>query len=101
MDGNIEVIRRAMRALGDPFRWDLVQLLAERGEVGLSELAPEVALGKSTVSYHLRLLREAHLITVRNDGRNRFVQLDRAQVDVVVTMMHNEFSRMLRIELSA
>ena len=93
--------RVAMRALGDPFRWRAVQLLGAADEVSLAVLSEGAAIGKSTVSYHLRMLREAGLISLRKQGRHHFVRLNRPELDRVVLLISAEIGRIVPLELSA
>jgi DNA-binding transcriptional ArsR family regulator len=58
------------KALGHPARVRIVRLLGLRGTCVTGELAPELGLAPSTVSEHLRILREAGLVnTQTDDGR--------------------------------
>ncbi len=67
----------ALAALADPVRRELVHLLAH-GEVAAGELAGRFPVSRPAVSRHLRVLREAGLVTVRADGRRRLYALDPA-----------------------
>jgi arsenate reductase len=49
------------RALGDPLRWRIVELLATE-QLCVAHLAQELAVGQPLVSHHLKVLREAGLI---------------------------------------
>src|SRR4029450_6359935 len=49
------------RALGDPLRWRIVELLASE-QLCVAHLAEELAVGQPLVSHHLKLLRQAGLI---------------------------------------
>jgi arsenate reductase len=49
------------RALGDPLRWRIVELLATE-QLCVAHLAEELAAGQPLVSHHLKVLREAGLI---------------------------------------
>jgi arsenate reductase len=49
------------RALGDPLRWRIVELLATE-QLCVAHLAEELAVGQPLVSHHLKVLREAGLI---------------------------------------
>ena len=62
-----------MAALSDPIRVGLVRLLADGRERGWGELRAPVA--KSTLSHHLRVLRDAGLTRTRQEGTRCFVQL--------------------------
>ncbi|MEV4173402.1 helix-turn-helix domain-containing protein [Nonomuraea sp. NPDC049709] len=65
-----------MAALSDPIRVGLVRVLADGRERGWGELRAPVA--KSTLSHHLRVLRDAGLTRTRQEGTRCFVTL-RAQ----------------------
>ena len=65
----------ALAALADPVRRELVELLA-RGEVAAGELAGRFPVSRPAVSRHLRVLREAGLVTVRAEGKRRLYALD-------------------------
>jgi arsenate reductase len=49
------------RALGDPLRWRIVELLADE-QLCVAHLAEELATAQPLVSHHLKVLREAGLI---------------------------------------
>jgi ArsR family transcriptional regulator len=51
-----------LRALGHPVRLDLVRTMAEAGDANCMDLTRHVELAQSTVSEHLRVLKEAGLI---------------------------------------
>jgi len=65
----------AMAALGDPVRRELVDLLAD-GELSAGELAGRFPVSRPAISRHLRVLREAGLVTARTEGRRRVYALD-------------------------
>jgi DNA-binding transcriptional ArsR family regulator len=54
-------------ALADPIRLEMFRRLAELGEVNCSGCAP-IDLPKSTLSHHLRVLREAGLVRSEKRG---------------------------------
>jgi arsenate reductase (thioredoxin) len=49
------------RALGDPLRWRIVELLSTE-QLCVAHLAEELGVGQPLVSHHLKVLREAGLI---------------------------------------
>ena len=62
-------------ALADPTRRRLLELLAA-GERSAGELAAEFGISRPGVSRHLRVLREAGLVTVRRDAQRRIYAVD-------------------------
>lgn len=65
----------ALAALADPVRRELVALLAH-GEVAAGDLADRFPVSRPAVSRHLRVLREAGLVTSRAEGKRRLYALD-------------------------
>ncbi|WP_253768893.1 ArsR/SmtB family transcription factor [Goodfellowiella coeruleoviolacea] len=72
-------LTRLLAALGDPIRLGLVRLLSDGQERAWSELRAPVA--KSTLSHHLRVLRDAGLTWTRQEGTRCFVRLRQADLD--------------------
>lgn len=62
--------------LGDPTRRRVVELLAH-GERTAGEIANEFPQSRPAVSRHLRLLREAGIVTSRVEGTRRLYALNR------------------------
>jgi len=62
-------------ALADPVRRELLQLL-RRCPSSAGELADRFDITRPAISRHLRVLREADLVTVREQGRHRLYRLE-------------------------
>ena len=56
------------KAIGHPARVRILRLLSKREARVCSQIVGELPLAQSTVSEHLRILREAGLIRSREDG---------------------------------
>ena len=57
-----------MKALADPIRMEVVQTLAG-GERCVCELTEALGVAQSRLSFHLKVMRQAGLITAREEGR--------------------------------
>ncbi|MBB6029427.1 metalloregulator ArsR/SmtB family transcription factor [Oceanithermus desulfurans] len=68
------MLNRLFKALGDPTRRALLGILRE-GERTAGELAEAFPLARSTLSQHLRVLREAGLVEVEVRGNHRVYRL--------------------------
>jgi DNA-binding transcriptional ArsR family regulator len=66
-------------ALSDPLRLEIVALLAADGEKSCG--AVELGVPKSTLSHHLRVLREAGVTQTRARGTRLFISLRREDLD--------------------
>ena len=64
-------------ALGDPTRRAIFERLAERPRA-VGELAAEFPVSRPAVSQHLRVLKDARLVSDRPAGNRRIYQLDPA-----------------------
>jgi DNA-binding transcriptional ArsR family regulator len=67
--------RDPMDALGDPTRRAIFEQL-RRGPRAVGEIASELPVSRPAVSQHLRVLKEAGLVTQRRDGTRRLYRLD-------------------------
>ena len=74
-------LARVMRALGDPIRLRIVQVLLDGEAHGKSEQRWDAEVGKSTLSHHYRILREAGLTCTLVEGRTHAIQLRRTELD--------------------
>src|ERR1700712_145413 len=63
------------KALGDPTRLAIVNQLAGADEVCVCHLVPEAGLSQPTISHHLRLLRDAGLVTSERRGTWAYYRL--------------------------
>ncbi len=64
-----------MDALGDPTRRAICEQL-RRGPRPVGEIAAELPLSRPAVSQHLRVLKDAGLVTERREGTRRLYRLD-------------------------
>lgn len=62
------------QALADPRRREIVELL-RGGDQAVSELVHALPIAQSGVSRHLRILRDAGLVTSRAEGQRRIYSL--------------------------
>lgn len=74
--------------IADGTRRDILQLLRERASAGehgtsVSHIVTDLGVSQPTVSKHLKVLREAELVTVREEGQHRYYSLSPAPLDAV------------------
>ena len=74
-----EQFARIGKALSNPHRLELVELLAQ-GERTVEELAAEANLPIANASQHLQVLRAAQLVDVRRDGLYAYYRLSDERV---------------------
>ena len=58
------VLAHAFKALGDPIRLQLMSMIASApgGEICVCDLTPAFTISPTTISHHLKVLREAGLV---------------------------------------
>ena len=61
-------------ALADPNRRHILDLLLERPRM-VGELVDQIGISQPGVSKHLRILREAGLVTVRKEAQRRYYEI--------------------------
>jgi DNA-binding transcriptional ArsR family regulator len=74
---------RVFKALADPTRRFLLDLLFEREGRTLSELESEVNMTRIGVMKHLRLLEDAGLVVTRRSGREKLHFLNPVPIQLI------------------
>lgn len=62
-------MRDVYSAVADPTRRELIHLLASVDELPLHEITERFSIGRTAVSKHLKVLKEAELVSERKVGR--------------------------------
>jgi ArsR family transcriptional regulator len=75
-----EELARMAKALGSSMRLRIVRLLLQREACVTGELVPELQLAQSTISEHLRILREAGLVKGEIEGPRTSYCVDRSRL---------------------
>ena len=76
------LILSGFHALSDPLRVDVLELLQQR-ELCVCDLCEALNVSQSKLSFHLRTLKEAALVTPRQQGRWVYYSLNIAQFAVL------------------
>ena len=74
--------------IADGTRRDILQLLLDRSSAGergtsVSQIVQHLGVSQPTVSKHLKVLREASLVSVREEGQHRYYSLSSAPLDEI------------------
>ena len=72
----------AFQAIADPTRRRILDLLG-RGDRPVTDIARRFDVTMSAISQHMRVLREAGLVSARRSGRERFYRLEHAGLEDV------------------
>lgn len=75
---NNNPLRDVFDAIADPTRRRLIHLLSEAKELPLHELTVHFSMGRTAVSKHLTILKEAGLVLDRKVGRETRYRLNAA-----------------------
>jgi len=75
--------------IADGTRRDILQLLLDRASAGeqggtsVSHIVSRLGISQPTVSKHLKVLRDAGLVSVREEGQHRYYSLSSAPLEAV------------------
>ncbi len=67
---------RALRALGDATRFRMVQEIAAGGELCCGQVAERFDVSQPTISHHLKVLCLAGVLSVRSQGKHRYISVN-------------------------
>lgn len=74
----METVDPVFAALANPTRRELLRRLLDDGRQPVNELALHFGMSRPSVSEHLKVLRDAGLVTDHKIGRQRYYQLEAA-----------------------
>lgn len=63
-------------AIAEPTRRSIIEILAKKGRLSATDISDKFSISAPAISQHLKVLREAHLVTVEKQGQQRMYQLD-------------------------
>ncbi len=63
-------------AIAAPTRRTIIELLAKRGRLSVTDIGDKFSISAPAISQHLKVLREANLVCVEKHGQQRMYQLD-------------------------
>jgi DNA-binding transcriptional ArsR family regulator len=84
----------AWDALGDPTRRTIFERLLD-GPSAVGDLARNLPVSRPAVSQHLKVLKEAQLVTDRQAGTRRIYQVDPAGIEALRADLDRFWSRSL------
>ncbi|RZK43177.1 MAG: ArsR family transcriptional regulator [Pedobacter sp.] len=67
--------RDVFQAIADPTRREIIDLIAHR-PLTLNTIAKNFDMSRSAISQHIKLLSECGLVLIKQDGRERFCEVE-------------------------
>ena len=79
----LDSIDPVFAALSNPTRRELLRLLRDEGEQPVQHLADHFAMQRPSISEHLKVLRDAGLVSEQKQGRQRYYRLQGAPLQAI------------------
>ena len=78
----MEIRRDVFQAIADPTRRSIIKLVAKK-PLNLNAIAENFDQARPTISQHIKILTECGLITIRQQGRERYCEAKLEQLNEV------------------
>ncbi|MDD4083062.1 MAG: autorepressor SdpR family transcription factor [Sphaerochaetaceae bacterium] len=75
-----------IKALDDPIRRKILEMLKEK-PLSVGEILSKLEISGATLSHHLKILRNADLVSCRRDGNSMIYQINTSVVEDVITWL--------------
>jgi ArsR family transcriptional regulator, arsenate/arsenite/antimonite-responsive transcriptional repressor len=72
---------RKFKAIADHKRLQIMNILTEKGEVSVGDLAILVEMSQSKLSYHLKILLDANIISKETKGTWSYYKLNQNEIN--------------------
>lgn len=74
----------AFKALNDPVRREILEMLKRNGDLTAGEIADRFSISKPSISHHLDLLKQAELVHAVKEGQFIYYSLNTTVVDEIL-----------------
>lgn len=91
-------LKNMAKALGDMARLSIVYHLVQHDEITVTALTELLGLSQPLVSWHLRKLRRADLITTRRVGRLVYCSLNKSRFELCIRYLQDLIDPAIRLE---
>lgn len=78
---------KALTAMGNPIRIDMVFLLGTQGPLNVGQIADRFKISRPAVSNHLRVLREAQIVNAEKTGQEVYYSLNHDFVETTLSVI--------------
>jgi len=85
--------RDAFKALADPTRRRILQMLNLKPEMSAGEIAAAFNISAPSMSHHFNILKEADLISARREGQQILYSLNTTVVQDLMAMLLEMFAK--------
>ena len=85
---------QALAALGDPTRREIFERIAAKAS-SVGDLARQMPVSRPAVSQHLRVLKDARLVTESRDGTRRIYRIDPRGIGAMREWLDRHWGRAL------
>ncbi|MBJ8055477.1 winged helix-turn-helix transcriptional regulator [Bacillus cereus] len=82
---SFSIYEKKFKALADQKRLHILYELCQRGETCVCDLTDILELSQSKLSYHLKLLLDANLITKDTKGTWSYYNINKTEVDALLS----------------
>ncbi|MGK7377680.1 ArsR/SmtB family transcription factor [Planococcus sp. 1R117A] len=89
---DFDLYAQKFKALADPKRLELLNLICRRGSVCVCDLVEEMDIPQSKLSYHLKILLNAELLHKETRGTWSYYSLNSQEMD---RLLSNEICRVI------
>lgn len=78
--------REILKALDHPLRLKMLQMIEHNGEVMVSEIYRKLKIEQSLTSQHLSLLRQAGVVSIRQEGKCRYYSVNHKRLKQIESL---------------
>lgn len=82
---------RALKAIADPTRYQILMLLAEEGPMRGMDIAKKVSVATSTISHHMEQMKECGLVTEEPVKNAKYYGLSKQSVKALLDEIASDF----------
>jgi len=79
-------MERTIKALDDPSRRKILEIL-KKGPLSVGEILVQLDITGATLSHHLKILRDAELVSCKRDGNSMIYEINTSVVEGIIAWL--------------
>ncbi|NJK82641.1 MAG: helix-turn-helix transcriptional regulator [Saprospiraceae bacterium] len=83
----LEDATETLRAVAHPIRLAIIDLLAQHGQLSVSDIHETLDIQQAVASHHLRILKSKDVVEVTREGKNSIYALSTADFSAILQVL--------------
>lgn len=88
----LDISTEVLRAIAHPIRIAIIDLLAQKGDLTVTEIYEALQIEQAIASHHLRILKDKKVVLSERQGKNSYYSLRSKDFSTILSVLEKEIN---------